>query len=295
MGVARNNHSSSGPLFALLAYGVWGLFPYYWSQLDGVAAVEILLHRILWSLPVVVLFLLLTDNINKIKQLFNNKKVILTLCISATLISVNWLTFLFAISSNRILDSSLGYYLGPLVNILLGVVLLKERLRTVQWVAVGLATIGVLIRALSASEIPWIALVLAFSFSLYGLVRKQLQVNSILGLTMEMVLLAPIVITAIIILSVNGLLTFGFPLDSIDLLLILGGPVTVLPLVWLVSAAKRMNYSTLGFFQFITPTGHFILAVVVFNEALDGSHLFAFGFIWSALLLYSSDHLRRVK
>lgn len=293
MGFVRKNQSWSGPLFALLAYGVWGLFPYYWSQLDGVTPFEILLHRTLWSLPVMALILFLTQDIKLLRQYFVNKKIVLALCVSALLISANWLTFLYAVTSERILESSLGYYLGPLVNILLGVILLGERLRSSQWLAVGLAAIGILIKTLGASQIPWIALMLAVSFSLYGLVRKQLEVNSILGLTMELILLAPFALTAMLFLFLNGSLAFGLPLERIDLLLVVGGPVTALPLVWLVSAAKRMHYSTLGFFQFITPTGHFILAVVVFNEALEGSDLISFGFIWGALLLYSGDHFRQ--
>jgi chloramphenicol-sensitive protein RarD len=207
---------------------------------------------------------------------------------STTLITVNWLTFLWAVSHDRVLDSSLGYYINPLVSVLLGCVFLAERLRRPQWVALTLATAGVALLT-ARHGLPWVSLTLAFSFGTYGLLRKVADVPPMLGLFVEIALLTPVAVGYLVRLAARGEGAFGAGNLSTSLLLVTAGPVTVVPLLLFADGIRKLTLSTVGFLQYVTPTGHFVLAVTVFKEAFDIVHLVAFAFIWAALGLYSYD------
>lgn len=285
-----------GGAFAATAYTLWGVAPLYFKQIDQVPAPEILLHRIVWSFALLALVLTLLQQWPKVLAVLQKPKMVLAMLGTALLLAGNWGLFIWAVNNHHMLDASLGYYINPLLNILLGMLFLGERLRPAQWAAVGLAFAGVMLQLIHFGSLPWIALVLAGSFALYGLFRKKLATDAIGGLFIESLLLMPLALLywSQFADSPYAALTQN-PL-SLNLWLIAAGVVTTVPLLCFIGAAKRLQLSTLGFFQYIGPSFMFVFGVFLYNEPLDPSKLLTFGFIWTALCLYSFDawrHLRR--
>ena len=263
----------------------------YFKLLLAVPAAEILMHRIVWSLAVLVILVVAVGHWQKVKTACSNPKVLKILLISGLLLAANWLLFIWAINNDHMLDASLGYYINPLLNVLLGYMFLGERLRPFQKLAVLLAVIGVSILVISHGQLPWIALVLAGSFGVYGLLRKQVAVDSIPGLAVESSMMMPF--------ALGYWLWFATPAsdmlsNSLDMnvLLIMAGIVSTAPLLCFTAAAKRLKYSTLGFFQYIGPSIMFLLAIFVYGEPLEQARLVTFAFVWLALVIFSIDSLR---
>ncbi|GAC04423.1 chloramphenicol-sensitive protein RarD [Paraglaciecola chathamensis S18K6] len=271
---------------------MWGIAPMYFKLIGQVPAMEILMHRIIWSVLVLVLLVAVTGKINKVKQAILNPKVMQILLISGLLLAANWFIFIWAINNNHLLDASLGYYINPLLNVFLGRLFLGERLRRMQKVAVGLALSGVAYFIVSYGQLPWVALALAGTFGIYGLLRKQVAVDSLPGLLIESVFLLPPAIVYWIWFAgeYSNMLTNDLPLN---ITLICAGIVTTAPLLCFTAAAKRIMFSTLGFFQYIGPSLMFVLAAAVYGEPLDNSKLVMFAFVWLALGLFSYDSLRQ--
>jgi chloramphenicol-sensitive protein RarD len=281
----------SGLLMGLGAYALWGVLPLYFKALIHVPATEIVAHRILWSLLFLGALATLWRKWPAIRAALTNRRVALTLLITAVLIGVNWLTYIYAVVTGHVLEGSLGYYLNPLVNVLLGVFLLKERLSAFQKAAVLLAASGVAILALGAGGAIWISLTLAASFAVYGFLRKVAPVDSLEGLWIETLFLAPIAAGWVLWLSQSGEGMFLGDRTT-DLLLILGGALTAIPLLLFTAAAKRLPYSTLGFLQYVAPSLQFLLAVLVFGEPLTTAHIICFAAIWTALAIFVSEGVR---
>ncbi|HEX8535648.1 MAG TPA: EamA family transporter RarD [Allosphingosinicella sp.] len=288
-----NDHARTraGLLFGLGAYMLWGVLPLYFKAIVGVLPSEIVAHRIVWSLVLLGALATLWHRWGAIRTALAAPKVLATLALTATLIAVNWLVYIWAVLNGHVLAGSLGYYLNPLVNVLLGVFLLKERLTRAQAFAVGLAAAGVAVLALGAAEGLWISLSLAVSFALYGFLRKVAPVDSLEGLSIETAILAPIALGYILWLKQQGASGFGNSTTT-DVLLILGGAVTAIPLLLFTAAAKRLPYSTLGFLQYIAPSLQFLLAVLVFGEAFTTAHAICFGAIWAALVIFAWEGVR---
>ena len=264
-----------GIIYALCAYTLWGLAPIYFKTISAVPAAEILTHRMIWSCALLM--------------------VLLTLAFTSVTVGGNWLLFIWAINNGHMLDASLGYYINPLFNVLLGMVFLSEKLRRLQWWAVGLAVIGVAVQLIAFGSLPWIALVLASSFAIYGLIRKKLALDALTGLLIEtMIMLPP---AAIYLWGFADSPTSHLTQNDwhLNLLLIAAGVVTTAPLLCFTAAATRLKLSTLGFFQYIGPSLMFILAVTLYGEALALDKMITFGCIWSALVLFSLDGLRSGK
>ena len=282
----------SGLLFGLGAYLLWGVLPLYFKALVHVAPTEIVAHRILWSLVFLGALVTLWRRWPAIRAAVTTSRVLMTLILTSILIAVNWLVYIYAVVSGHVLEGSLGYYLNPLVNVLLGVVLLKEKLSRGQMFAALLAAAGVAVLAAGAGEGLWISLTLAASFALYGFLRKVAPVDSLEGLSVETVLLAPFALGWLLWLQRSGEIGFGTFGIGTDLLLALGGAITAIPLLLFTAAAKRLPYSTLGFLQYIAPSLQFLLAVLVFDEPLTTAHIICFAAIWTALAIFTFEGLR---
>jgi chloramphenicol-sensitive protein RarD len=281
----------SGLLMGLGAYTIWGVLPLYFKAMAEVRATEIVAHRILWSLVFLGALATLWKRWPRVRAALGNRRVALTLLLTAILIGVNWLTYIYAVMTGHVLEGSLGYYLNPLVNVLLGVVLLKEQLSRLQKGAVLLAAAGVAILAFGAGGAIWISLTLAASFATYGYLRKVAPVESLEGLWIETLFLAPLALGWALWLAETGDSAF---LDdrSTDLLLIFGGALTAIPLLLFTAAAKRLPYSTLGFLQYVAPSLQFLLAVLAFGEPLTAAHIVCFGAIWIALAIFVAEGVR---
>lgn len=263
----------------------------YFKLLQSMPALEILLHRIVWSVVVLFALILVLRHHHKVVSALKNKKVVTTLLLSGLLLAGNWLLFIWAVNNDHLLDASLGYYINPLLNVLLGYLFLGERLRKLQQVAVVMATIGVAFLVISVGRLPWIALVLAGSFGVYGLMRKKVAVESIPGLYVESLMMLPFAIWFWWAMAspASNMLNNN---SEMNLILIAAGVVTTAPLLCFTAAARRIQYSTLGFFQYIGPSIMFLLAVFLYGEPLDENRLITFGFVWSALILFSFDSWR---
>ena len=284
-----------GGLSALAAFGMWGVIPVYIKAVAHVPAPELLAHRTFWSVILLLVLIVLGRRWRALRAALAEPRVWLLLAVSTSLLALNWLVFIWAIGDGRVLETSLGYYINPLVNVLLGVLVLRERLTPWQALAVALATIGVLNLAFQLGSIPWVSLTLAVSFGIYGLIRKTIRLNSIEGLFVETALVAPMALGYLIYLGVTGAGALGGGDRATDILLMLSGVITALPLLAFASAARRLQYATVGFFQYIAPTGHFLLAVFVYGEVFTSAHLITFGLIWTALAIFTADSLRAMR
>jgi chloramphenicol-sensitive protein RarD len=286
--------SQQGGLLAASAFILWGLFPLYFKLISHISALEILSNRIIWAAVGLFFLLFIVKRWHDVLAIIRNPKQIMYLMFSTLLIVTNWGVYIWSVNSNNIIEASLGYYINPLFNILLGYFLLKEKLRSLQWFAVCLAAIGVSIQLVTYGEVPWIAFTLAISFGLYGFVHKKINVGSVPSLFIETIILLPI---AIIFLSFLASKNTGPVLWSLNdgLLLMIAGPVTIIPLLLFTGAAKRINYSTLGFLQYISPSLLFLLALFLYDEPFSFAKLITFIFIWFALLLLTIDMLKDQK
>lgn len=278
-----------GVLTGIAAYAMWGLFPIYWKQLLDVPALEILAHRMVWSLVVMLLLLLVGGDRSWIKALLRDRRVLLTYTLAACLLGINWFTYIWAVNAGYVVESSLGYFINPLVSMLFGVVFLKERLRRGQLVAVALAVSGVLYLTLSYGSLPWIALVLSMTFGLYGLIKKTAPLGSVHGFTLETLVLFLPALGFLLLQESRGVGAFGHSGALTNTLLVFAGPVTSIPLLLFGVAARRIPLSMVGFLQYIAPTGQFLLGVLVYHEPFPPARLVGFSIIWTALAVYSME------
>jgi chloramphenicol-sensitive protein RarD len=285
----------AGILLGLTAYALWGVLPLYFKLIASVPPTEIVAHRIIWSLIFLGALATLWRRWPAIRTALGTPKVLITLIVTALLIAVNWLVYIYAVVSNHVLEGSLGYYLNPLVNVLFGVLLLKERLTRPQVFACLLAAAGVAVLAAGAGSGLWISLTLALSFASYGFLRKVAPVDPVEGLWIETAILAPVSLAWVLYLQGQGSAGFGAFGTGTDLLLILGGAITSIPLLLFTAAARRLPYSTLGFLQYIAPSLQFLLAVLAFGEPFTRAHALCFGAIWIALAIFSVEGLRAAR
>jgi rarD protein len=284
-----------GLFYALAAYGIWGFLPIYIKALDHISAAEIFVHRIIWSLLFTGIALLISQRHKLIWVHLSNPRTLLVLFGSTLFIAINWLVFIWAANSGRLLETSLGYYINPLVNILCGLLFLGEKLRRLQWLAVALASAGVALQAITLGSLPYVALILAFAFGLYGLLRKIIKVGALEGLFIETLILTPPSLVYLFYFSAGDSLTQMADSFSFSLFLICAGPLTSVPLMLFAAAVSRLNYSTMGFIQYIAPSTVLLTAVFWFGEVLVWQKTLTFVFIWSALALYSWDSWRKLK
>lgn len=291
----RTQPERLGAVYAFTAYFWWGLVPIYFKLVASVSAFEILAHRVIWSVLLTFGILLLTRRVDAVRRLLVSPKTLVWLAASSALIGLNWFVFIWAVANNYILETSLGYFINPLISVLLGVVLLGERLRPLQRAAVALATAGVLYAVFIYGAVPWIALTLACSFGLYGLLRKRIPVDAVTGLFAETALLAPAAIGVLAVLTVRNTAGFTAGTPNLTLLLLLAGPITTIPLIFFAAGVRRISLTALGFLQYISPTQTFLLAVFVYGEPFDISRLITFAFIWAALAVFTVDTWRRAR
>lgn len=278
-----------GVFNALAAYFMWGIAPLYFTLLTALGAGEILMHRVVWSSLFIFLLVLVSKKWTVLVSLCQQPKTIAKLAISATLLAVNWLLFIWAVNNNHLLDASLGYYINPLFNVALGMLFFSERLRRGQVIAVGLAIIGVLVQLITVGSLPLISLALASSFAIYGMLRKKMHVDSLVGLLIESLIMLPIAIVYWIYFLDSTTANLATNSTSLNFTLVMAGIVTTAPLLCFTVAAKRLALSSLGFFQYIGPSIMFLLATFYFQEPLLLAEFITFAFIWSALALYSYD------
>lgn len=288
----HQDQTSRGVIYGFLAYFVWGFFPIYFKALHGIPPLEVVAHRIVWSVLFLLVLVGVTGAWKEIRAAFGNRQVLLTLVGSTCLITANWLVFIYAVGKGQVLQSSLGYFMTPLVNVLLGMVFLRERLRPLQVASLLLAIAGVTLLTVRVGTVPWISLVLAGTFGLYGLLRKTVRVESLAGLLVETLLTGPLALAYLIWLAIQGMGAFPAAADQGAMLLPLIGVMTATPLLLFASAARRLRLATIGFLQYLTPSMHFALAVLLYHEPFTRTHLMTFILIWSGLSLYSFDAAR---
>lgn len=275
------------------AYFIWGLFPLYWPLLKPAGAVEILAHRMVWSFVFVALLLAALRRWRWVRELAAHPKALAALALAAVLISVNWGTYIYGVNTERVVETSLGYFITPLISVLLGVLVLGERLSRPQWAAVGIGAVAVAVLTADYGRPPWIALVLAVSFSTYGLLKKTAGRPAIEGLAVESGLLAPLALAYVCWLEVRGDAAFGHVSVGHALLMIGAGVVTAIPLLLFAGAANQVPLSTLGVLQYLTPTMQFVLGVLVLREPMPAPRLAGFALVWLALAVFTADGLRR--
>lgn len=278
-----------GVIYAGAAFLIWGLAAVYWKELKSIPPLEIIAHRVAWSFLFLLPLILLQREWDDFVAILKTPRIILTLLSSAILVGSNWLLYVWAVNNDHLLQASLGYYINPLVNVVLGMVFLKERLRRPQAIAVGLAAAGVLYLTVQYGQFPWIAICLAMSFGLYGLIRKVAPASSVVGLAIETLLLSPPAIAYLIYLDVQGSGSVFRVSFNLDLLLMGCAPLTAVPLLFFTAGAKRLYLSTVGLMQYIGPSGMFLLAVFYYHEPFSNTQVWTFVMIWTALAVYSTD------
>lgn len=283
-----------GVLYAFAAYIAWGLLPVYWKTLQAVPAREILAHRIVWSFAFVTILILLKKQWGNMSSVLRNRSKVLGLVLSALLITTNWYIYIWAVNSNKVVEASLGYYFNPLLVVLMGIIVLGERIDRWQIVSLVLAALGVLILTLEYGKIPWVSLGLAVTFALYGLAKRLVQVESLTGLALETAVVMPIALLYLWVGVDGGVMGSGVTSDSggLTLILLMGaGIVTATPLLWFAQAAKSVSFATIGFIQYLSPTLSLLLGVFVYHEEFTATHAWSFGFIWLALAVYSISRI----
>lgn len=283
---------SQGILYAVGCYGAWGLFPLFWKSITGVPAVNVLAHRIVWSFVFLFVWVFFTNRqtlISYVKQ----PKLLLRLGLAGFVISANWGIYIYAVGTGHIVEAGLGYYINPLVNVFLGYVFLKERLAPMQKAAVVLALIGVIYFTISYGKFPWVSLLLAGSFGLYGLLKKKLNLESMPALTVETMMVFPFALAFLLYTAASNAETSFFPPSAINsLLLVVSGVVTAIPLFWFGKSAQVIPLSTLGFIQYLSPTLQLLLGIFVYGETFGKEYLICFAFVWAGLILYTISIIR---
>jgi chloramphenicol-sensitive protein RarD len=282
---------NKGMWLAVGAYATWGFFPLYFKLLKGVPALEILSHRVVWALIFLVLVLTWRRQWGWLKPALKQKKVVLTFAAAGTLLAINWLTYIWGVNSGYVVETSLGYFINPLVSVFLGLIFLRERLRQGQWLAILVALVGVLYLTFSYGRPPWIALVLAFTFGTYGLLRKVVRLNSLEGLTMETGFMFLPALGFLLWQEGSGAAAFGHSAWSTTALLAFAGVATAIPLLMFGAAAREIPLNVIGILQYIAPTIQFLIGILVFREPFSLSQLVGFSFIWIALVLYTIESL----
>lgn len=286
------NQPVLGVLYASSAFLIWGLSPFYWKALGAVPALEIILHRIVWSFVFLVPLVILQRRWQEFIDVVTNLRMLFILSSTGIFVACNWLLYIWAVNNGYLLQASLGYYINPLVNVVLGVIFLRERLRPPQILAVLLATAGVLYLTLHHGVFPWIAITLALTFGFYGLIRKVVSVSSIIGLTVETMLLSLPALVYLVYLDIKGMGAIFRVSRGMDLLLMAASLVTAVPLLFFTLGARRILLSTVGLLQYIAPSGMFLLAIFVFNEPFSTAQVWTFILIWIALVIYTIDSIR---
>ena len=283
------NEQRKGGIFACLAFFMWGLAPIYFKQIQHVSAFEILTHRVLWSVVFLILVVSVLKYWDRVKRIVVQPKIILMLVLTSSILGFNWGLFIWAVNNNHMLDASLGYYINPLLNVLLGMLFLGERLRKWQGFAVFLAFAGVVLQLVSFGSFPVVAFSLATSFAIYGLLRKKLPVEALPGILLEALILLPVALIYWWVMAPTPTSDLAVNDWQTNALLISAGIITTLPLLCFTGAAKRLQYTTLGFFQYIGPSLMFMLAVVFYDEVFDAERVITFACIWSALAIFTWD------
>jgi chloramphenicol-sensitive protein RarD len=287
--------SPRGLAAAAAAFTIWGLFPIYLHALRTVPATQVIAHRITWSCLFLLTWMLMRRELGRLSFTFSRPALLLRLTLTAVLISCNWLVYVWSVTHGHIVDSSLGYYINPLVNVVLGVLVLRERLDVAQWLAVALAAVAVTYLTVLAGRPPWIAFALAISFSLYGLVRKVISVDALPGLATETLLLLPLAVTYLVWCGVRGNGALTHATAGVAALLVGSGLVTAVPLFLFAYGARALPYSTVGVLQYIGPTLQLLCGVLLFHERFDPALALGFALIWTALLIYAADGLWRAR
>lgn len=278
-----------GVLAAAGAYILWGLLPVYWKVIQAVTPLEIVAHRMAWSLVFALLVLAATRNWRWLAQIKSRPSLLLPFALTGVLISLNWLVYIWAVNSGRIVDASLGYFINPLVNVFLGVVFLRERLRPGQWAAIAIALAGVSYLTWSVGQLPWIGLTLAFSFGFYGLIRKTARFNAIEGFAMETAIMFLPAFGYLVFLATRGELAFGHDGVATTVLLAFTGVITAVPLLLFALGARQVTLTTLGILQYIAPTLQFLLGVVIYHESFTQARLIGFTLVWISLAIYTVE------
>ncbi len=284
-----------GVVYALLAFTLWGLFPVYFKSLHQISALEMLAHRMVWSM--LFLFIVLTVRLQWrwLGPVLRDRRLLARFAASAALLSTNWGVYIWAVNAGHIVEASLGYFITPLINVLFGLAFLGERLRRVQWLAVAIAACGVLWLTWQNGHPPWISLLLAFSFAGYGLLRKTAKLGALEGLTLETVLLFPVALLYLALLAWRGENAFMSASLGIEVLLALAGPITAIPLLLFAAGARRIPLSMLGLIQYVTPTLQLLIGVAIYREPFSIVQLIGYGAIWIALAVYSLEGLWRTQ
>ena len=281
-----------GFLLGAAAYSMWGLFPLYWPLLEPAGAVEILAHRVVWSLVTMLALCVVLRRTRHLRAIFGDRRLVALLAVASVVIGFNWGGFIYGVNTGRVVEVSLGYFINPLVTVLLGVIVLGEQLRALQWYALAIAGVAVVILTVDYGHPPWIALLLACSFGTYGLAKKKAGIGAVESLTFETVLLAPIALAYIVWLSATGSSNFGSHGWSHALLLTTTGLITAVPLICFGAAAIRIPMTTLGLLQYLAPSLQFVLGLVVFDEQMTGVKWIGFILVWLALALFTGEALR---
>ena len=284
--------SRQGFFYGVTAYVLWGGFPLYWPLLEPAGSVELLAHRILWSLVTLAVLVLVLRRSRQFVALFRDRRVFLLLTLAAVVITLNWGTYIYGVTNDRVVETSLGYFINPLVTVLMGVVILDERLRRLQWLAIGVGALACVVLTVDYGRPPWIALVLAFSFGTYGLAKKQAGAEAVESLTLETLLLAPLALAYLAWLVAQGQSSFGSEGPGHALLLASTGLVTAVPLLCFGAAAIRVPMVTLGLLQYLAPVLQFLLGVLWFHEAMSTGRWIGFALVWVALAIFTVESLR---
>ncbi|WP_086242952.1 MULTISPECIES: EamA family transporter RarD [Campylobacter] len=283
--------TQKGFILALATFIMWGVFPIFFKFIEGIAATEVLAHRIIWSALILLAILIITKRLNSVKRIAKIKKVTLTLAITGALIASNWGVFIYAINQNEILATSLGYFINPLFSILLGAIILKEELSPALKLSIFIVFIAIGVQIYAIGNLPLISIILPLSFALYGLLRKRLGVRTFEGLFIETMILSPFALFYLLYLAINNSSEFGINFNGI--MLFLSGFVTILPLLTFNASTKYLKLSTIGFLQYISPTLSMIIAVFIYNETLDFYKIISFALIWISLAIATISNLRR--
>jgi chloramphenicol-sensitive protein RarD len=284
--------TAAGVLYAGMAFFIWGISPVYWKAMHQVPALEIIAHRTVWAFFFLIVLTLVQKRWVEFKAVLQTPRSMAILFLTAILVCVNWLVYVWAVNAGYLLQASLGYYINPLVNVMLGMVFLRERLSRQQTVAVLLACGAVVYRTVALGQFPWISVTLGFGFGIYGLIRKVAPVTSLVGLTVETLWLTPFATAYLVYLEIYGEGTFLHGGAFLDVLFAGTGVLTAVPLLFFNLAARRINLSTVGLMQFISPSCMFLLAVAAYGEPFSAGQLWTFALIWAALAIYSIDSLR---
>lgn len=282
----------NGILFGVAAYGFWGVIAIYFKQVREVPPLEILAHRIVWSVVVLLAGVTLFRRWPLLRAVVRSPRAMRYLLASTCVIATNWFIFIWAVTTDHMVDASLGYFMNPLVSVLLGFVVLHERLRRWEMISVAVAGAGVVWLTIASGLVPWISLLLAVSFALYGLLRKLAGVAAVEGLTIETALLAPLALGLLVLRSQQGTLAFGSRSMTLDILLLAAGPITAFPLIWFAAAVQRLRLATIGLLQYISPSIQFTLATAVYGEPLTPPRIVAFALIWTAVAIYTTENFR---